>query len=132
MKFLECFSNIDSKVKNIVKSTKYCKKIKIFFENNKKITIVANADCCSMSYFHEFNEFQFSLLVGKKIKSLKETKNKKIINSLYKNSKIHIFRDNNVNTYHLYEIKFTNNKIFYFGLINASNGFYDGWISILE
>lgn len=137
MKYLKSFSDINSKVKKVTYK-KYNKKnwgeIKVFFENGKKIRIIPEGDCCSISYIIKFTGFPFSKLVGKKIKSLKEIKNKKKINSLYKNVKPITFSDINheVNTYHLYEIKFTDNVLFNFGLINASNGYYDGWISIIE
>jgi hypothetical protein len=139
MKYLKSFSDINSKIKKVTYKKYINKKnwgeIEVFFENGKKIRIIPEGDCCSISYITKFTGLPFSKLVGKKIKSLKEIKNKKKINSLYKNVKPITFSDihnKEVNTYHLYEIKFTDNKLFNFGLINASNGFYDGWISIIE
>lgn len=134
MKYLKNFSDINSKVKKVIYK-KYSKKnwgeIKIFFENGKKIRIIPKGDCCSISYIIKFTEFSFSKLIGKKIKSLKEIKNKKKINILYENIKPIQFSEN-INKFHLYEIKFTDNVSFYFGLINSSNGYYDGWIEIIE
>lgn len=107
MKYLNSFSDINSKVKKVTYK-KYSEKswgeIKIFFENGKKIIIIPEGDCCSISYITKFTEFPFSNLVGKKIKSLKEIKNKNKINSLYKNFKSINFSDakNGVDTYHLY------------------------------
>ena len=138
MNYLTSFSEIKSKVKKVVyKKIKFDKKgkvkhngeISILFENKEKIKIIPEADCCSISYLVEFKEYPFTSLVNKQIKSLKETKNKQLIKKLYKNSKTIDFSDNDVNKYHLYKIKL-NNKLFYFGLINSSNGYYDGWISI--
>ena len=135
MKYLESFSKINSKVKKV--TYKKHSEIKISFENGKKIKIIPVGDCCSISYITKIKGFPFSKLVGKKIKSLKEInlpltllKNKKNTNSLFTPI---TFSDMNheVNKYHLYEIKFTDNGLFNFGLINASNGYYDGWIEIL-
>lgn len=135
-KYLKKFSDIDSKVKKV----KYIKhaiahksEVNIFFENDKIIKIVPEADCCSISYIVEFPEFPFSKLIGKKIKSVKEIKNKMKIYNAYIDIEPLVFDDDNYddfNSYHLYEIKFDNDDTFEFGLINLSNGYYDGWLSI--
>lgn len=131
MTYLDNFSSIKSPIKKVIyKHTG----VTISFENKKKIKINPYGDCCSISYIINFKEFPFSKIIGKEIKTLKEVKNKKKIDNLYKNAKLIDYSNtnDNFNKYHLYEIKFTDKTSFNFGLVNASNGYYDGWIEVIE
>jgi hypothetical protein len=133
MKYLKNFANINSNVKKVIYK-KYKKSnpgyLEILFNDNIKIKIIPEGECCSISYIVKFKEFQFSKLVNKKIKSLTEITNNSKINKFFENV-VPIDLDE-TNTYHLYEITYNNDDLFYFGLINSSNGYYDGWISIYE
>jgi hypothetical protein len=84
----------------------------------------AFGDCCSNSRFEQYNDNNFSSIIGKIIKSVKE------INT---NDIQEIINDDlsyDIATPHLYQIKFKNsNDIFEFLMINYSNGYYDGWMT---
>jgi hypothetical protein len=81
----------------------------------------AIGDCCSHSVFIEYKDYKFNNLIGKIIKNIKN---------------IHIPEDYKKDFYispHLYEMYFKNTEeTFKFMLINYSNGYYDGWMSITE
>ena len=129
--YLDSFKQLKSKVKNVIYDVKK-QKITIEFENNKKIYIVAYADCCSESSFFIFNQFQLDKLIGNKILSFSEIDDKSIIKKCFvkmkKKINIHRFYKEYY-LYHVYNIKLDNGN-FYIGLVNLSNGFYDGWIEI--
>ena len=139
MKYLDTFYNINSKIKKVTHHKKVKHRcVEIFFQNGKKIKFIPEGDCCSISCIINFRGFPFSKLIGKKIKSLKEIENEQLIDISFKNiNPINHFNNDDENDddfyrFHLYEITFTDNVLFKFGLINASNGYYDGWISISD
>ena len=89
------------------------------------------ADCCSTSILFIFDKYPLQNLIGNQIVSLTEIKN--IYNKLFKQKRfIDDYNVNNFEKYHIYQIKLYNKKLFYFGLVNFSNGYYDGFISIYK
>ncbi len=144
MKLLKSLASIGSSVKKVDftkfnynkfdyfhdKSNRY---ITIHFNNDKSIRIVAQSDW-GISYIVKLKGMPFSKLTNKVIKSIKEIKNKQKIENAFIGIKHVDFTndpDHEYSKFHLYEIKLEDeDDTFNFGLINASNGYYDGWIEI--
>lgn len=81
----------------------------------------ALGDCCSVSLFKMFKNVEFSSVIGKIIKSVKEIKEEFDYDT---------DENGDVVTPHLYEMKFKNSdETFKFLMVNYSNGYYDGWIN---
>jgi hypothetical protein len=84
----------------------------------------AVGDCCSASAFKKFKNNDFTFLIGKIIKGIKEIN---LDDTKYESD---TDEDLYVITPHLYQITFKNSdEIFKFMMVNYSNGFYDGWIN---
>ncbi len=140
MKLLKSFASIGSSVKKVdykkfTANTELDHNIIIHFDNDKSVQIVAIGDCCSISYIVKLKGMPFSKLNNKVIKSIKEIKNKQKIKNAFVDIKPYHFandplHDHIINSFHLYEIKLDNGDQFYFGMINASSGYYDGWLEI--
>jgi hypothetical protein len=82
----------------------------------------ALGDCCSVSQFKKFENTDFSSVVGKIIKGVKEINGEDI--DYYTDD------DEEGVSLHLYEMSFKNSdEIFKFLMVNYSNGYYDGWIN---
>ena len=125
------------KDKNIYKIGRYnlvrYNLLSIKLKNKNRLNIVPFGDCCSNSFLVELPYYKFDKLIGETIVNIKEIKNKSIIKKdfgkqLYKYNEKTI--NNNFYRIHLYHIYFKSKKIFKFGLINESNGYYDGWIEL--
>ena len=83
----------------------------------------ALGDCCSKSEFKKFEDVDFSSVIGKIIKKIKEV-----------NGDDFEYEDDDstdeYQTPHLYQMTFKNSdETFKFLMVNYSNGFYDGWIN---
>lgn len=84
----------------------------------------AVGECCSASAFKKFENNDFTFLIGKIIKGIKE------INIGDTNYESDTDDERYVITPHLYQMTFKNSdEIFKFMMVNYSNGFYDGWIN---
>ena len=84
----------------------------------------ALGDCCSSSQFEKFKEVDFSSVIGKIIKGIKEINGDDFE---YDNDDDD---DSCYTTPHLYEMSFKNSdETFKFLMVNYSNGYYDGWIN---
>jgi hypothetical protein len=84
----------------------------------------AVGDCCSASAFKKFKNNDFTFLIGKIIKGIKEIN---LDDTKYESD---TDDDLYVITPHLYQMTFKNSdEIFKFMMVNYSNGFYDGWIN---
>jgi hypothetical protein len=82
---------------------------------------VAIGDCCSVSQFKKFKDVEFSSVIGKIIKGVKE---------IHEEFEYDENDNDECITPHLYEMSFKNSEeTFKFLMVNYSNGFYDGWIN---
>ena len=93
--------------------------ITIEFENNT-LKLKAYGDCCSHSWFEEFPDQSFQLLVGKTIIDL---------NHKTKTIDMPVSQIQEVDRNHVHEFEFDDGTVFEFLLRNSSNGYYDGYIS---
>lgn len=108
--------------------------IVITFESDKKKIIKSHAECCSKSYFKEFDT---SRLIGKKIFDI--IKKKKPV-SIFEETIFEKFLDEfdeeqeitKEITLKTYQLTFLLNDDEYLlvYLVNESNGYYDGYITI--
>jgi len=104
--------------------------ILILKTNMCSFKITAYGDCCSFSVIKCVNGISFDSLIGKIIKRVKEVIE---INDDIKAdiSDTDDDDDDDCINEHIYKIEFINSdEIFYFAMVNYSNGYYDGWISI--
>jgi hypothetical protein len=84
----------------------------------------ALGDCCSVSKFKKFKDNDFSSIIGKIIKNVKE------INEDDYEYDTENDDDMNCATPHIYQMTFKNSdETFKFLMVNYSNGYYDGWIN---
>ena len=144
-KLLTNYIDINSEIKSINKYTleeeydiKFNKKtrytlLSFILKNKYTLNILPEGDCCSFSFFVELPYYRFEKLSGETIVNVKEIKNKSIIKKdigkqLYKYNEQDI--DGDFYRIHLYYIYLKSKKIFKLGMINASNGYYDGWIEL--
>jgi hypothetical protein len=82
----------------------------------------AFGDCCSVSRFEKYKNGEFSSIIGKIIKSVKEINADEVEGYDEKSYE--------VATPHLFQMKFKNcDDIFEFLMVNYSNGYYDGWMT---
>jgi hypothetical protein len=98
-------------------------KYTIFFEDSEyKLELIAYGDCCSFSWFENFDDCEFCYdLMGKKIQKV----------GFHGDTKVdlpHTGRDDGeVN--HECTVKFVDeDRDYKFILRNSSNGYYDGWL----
>lgn len=91
-----------------------------FKDSDSVMKIFAEADCCSYSWFHFFDDSPIKLIKGKKIKSIEYLNDIDLPPSTLQEY------DKN----HLYQIIFDDETNCQFVLRNSSNGYYDGWIDI--
>ena len=95
--------------------------------SDKFIIIKAMMDCCSQSYLVQFSEFPFKNIKNKIITKLLLISNEEL-KKIFSNIKLLKLQDHN--QLYLYQIKFKSKDEFYFGLVNSSNGYYDGYIEL--
>lgn len=91
---------------------------------NKYIYLLAIAECCSQSYFLPESYDDYRQLIGKTICNIDEIcddGSELDINNTSNNSVINV---------HYHCMTFNDDSIFKFSLVNISNGYYDGWLSI--
>ena len=98
-------------------------KLILTLDNNYKIHLIAEGECCSFSYFKEENK-PFEYLKNKTIIDFVEDKN-----FCYK-SKTDYGCFNYCKKKHKYIFKLKDNEDFIFYLYNESNGYYDGYLEI--
>lgn len=116
-------------------------KIIIEFENigfgyyNRKITLHASSECCSVSWF-EHNNIQS--IIGKEIKYIYDSGQRVQLPKSNKqeydrNGESHFHHEQRVvyDKNHLIVIKFTDDSEYQFYLRNSSNGYYDGNLNII-
>ena len=100
------------------------------------VAIFPEGDCCSFSYLVEITKYPFKNLKNKKITDIYKVTDKKLIDELYKYKRFLDLRDSKYNTgedqSYLYKVDLSSRENFYFGLINSSNGWYEGWIDVVE
>lgn len=98
--------------------------ILLFKTNLYSYRYMAIGDCCSKSVFKKFQDKDYSTVVGKIIKGLKEINEEFDYDSDSSDDS-----DEHVSP-HLYEMSFKNSdETFRFLMVNYSNGYYDGWIN---
>jgi hypothetical protein len=91
----------------------------------------AVGDCCSVSNFFKYEDYDYNSLIGKKIIGFKEID----IPDDYDLKKLNIDEDEDDSTVspHLYEMSFKDTEdTFKFILVNFSNGYYEGWVEVSE
>jgi hypothetical protein len=82
----------------------------------------ALGDCCSVSQFKKFEDIDFSSVVGKIIKGVKEINDDDF--------EYDTDSEEDCTTPHLYQMTFKDSdETFKFLMVNYSNGYYDGWIN---
>jgi hypothetical protein len=87
----------------------------LYFSKTEYIKLLAQAECCSTSYF-EYNVTELEKsLASKSITSIDFEKS----NDESSEEKRHVIR-----------IALSDGNDYKFGLINRSNGYYDGWLEI--
>lgn len=122
------FKSINEKVTKIefIYNVDNIKIIYIMY-NNINVILKAVNDYLCYSWIEKYN-YDFTFLIGKKIKSIERTKNYNLTYDFI-NDKYNDYECINI---HFYEIKFFDtDEIFIFILKNLSNGYYDGDIDIL-
>ena len=125
MPILKSFDNITERINEVQMIDD---NIINFNYNNYKITLIAEADCCSKSWFEEYKNYNFKDLVGYRIKSI-TFNNENNDNDIIEKYKI---LDNDEEKYYIYEIKvYETDEIFKFILRNSSNGYYGGYLEIV-
>lgn len=107
-------------------------KITFTLMDKKKITVVEEADCCSESYFLPIDDL--SPLLGQTIVNIDNCSNKYLVKKLEKrfprkSIKKYFHSGNQYLRYHVYYIT-TKTQMLYFGSVNASNGYYDGFLVV--
>jgi hypothetical protein len=131
--------------KNIVTKVKFNKMkrldwkcindIDISYDKKKTLRVVPIGDCCSISYIIQFTKYPFKNLKGKIIKGISEINDEKLLTKNFKYIRL-LKSINNPNwdvvKCYIYKIEIENGKDMYFGLVNNSNGFYDGWIEVYK
>jgi len=130
------FSKNNSLINNIIIEPNYINDDKTEFTrfiietNDYNYRIDAIGECCSLSFFTQYENYEFSSIIGKNIIAINnyDIPDDYIIDEeKYKDC----FSD--AVSVHLYEMIFKDTtETFKFLLINLSNGFYDGWIDITE
>lgn len=98
--------------------------------SDKLIIIKAMMDCCSQSYLVQFSEFPFKNIKNKIITKLLLINNEELKKKYFSNIKLLKLQEHN--QLYLYQIKFKSKDEFYIGLVNSSNGYYDGYIELYE
>lgn len=93
----------------------------------------AVGDCCSVSNFFKYEDYDYNSLIGKKIIGFKEIE----IPDDYDFKKLDIEDDDYIAdsavSPHLYEMRFKDTEeTFKFILVNFSNGYYEGWVEVSE
>jgi UDP-3-O-acyl-N-acetylglucosamine deacetylase len=102
---------------------------KIILElDNENIIIEPISEYYGISYLVLFDKYHTRRLLDYKIKNLKQIEDKEEIKKEF--SKIRTFNLVDVKKYHMYEFTLSDTSIFKFGLVNSSNGNYDGWIEL--
>lgn len=100
----------------------------ILLTNKEKLIITPIGDCCSISYLVLFDDYNLRKLIDYKIKSFRKIDDIDEIKKEF--SKISTYRLDDVKKLYLYEFTLFDSSIFKFGLVNSSNGYYDGWIEL--
>ena len=141
--FLQKLKLIKKIPRSIVVNVQFNKMIKLdincvnnieLFYKGKKILIVPIGECCSISYIIQFKKYPFSNLKGKIIKGIYKINDDKLLSKNFKYTRMLKSSDPdwNVRKCHIYKIEIENGNDMYFGLVNNSNGYYDGWIEIYK
>lgn len=120
---------------NIISEVKFTKtEIVINFESGKTKTIEAHGDCCSKSYFEQFDT---SKLIGKELIDIMKKKNHSSmkVESVTKEltddfDDKHIIVEEVTTKRYLLVFLLNNNEYVPFHLVNESNGYYDGYVII--
>lgn len=120
-------NNFDSKIASFVsgrciKSVDYSTEnfIIISYENeNKKLYLYAEADCCSISWFEIYNQ-PFISIIGKELKSID------MVDRIYMPESNRQECDKNTKM----TMNFTDGDPFEFVLRNSSNGYYNGYLEL--
>lgn len=93
---------------------------------SKNFSLIAEGDCCSMSFFHKWDNCPFENLIGKVITKCEGVE----LPEDFKFEEDDYYGCNDCISPHLYEFSFKDSEeTFKFMLVNYSNGYYDGWIT---
>lgn len=106
--------------------------------NNQTITLAACGECCSTSVFKLPTKYvDFDEIVGKILISVEESF--EVDETIYESDiDSEESEDNNCHyngeciKMHYYIMTFTDDTTFNFALANTSNGYYDGWIELMQ
>ncbi len=91
-----------------------------FNHSDKKLMLLAERDCCSVSWFEPLNDIDFKTIVGKRIKNI--ITSEKFVPASSGRQEYDVAQK--------ITIIFDNSSDFNFALINSSNGYYSGWLSL--